>query len=1434
MCGIVGLAELKRGASRELVEHALEALRCMEHRGGSLDGTGDGAGLLLRPERSFFDRFLTPSRRVPEGEELTIGTIWFVRGERNLRELQRDIDGLLRREGLAALGWRKVPVDPSVLGVRAREDMPIAYQVFVAQGHRMREELRSALRMVRTRIETEFAGQVAVPSLAPGTTVYKALANSSQLAGFYDDLRDPSFTTKLVVGHRRFATNTFSNWHLVQPFRMLAHNGEINTISANTRALLDVQEVMGANGVLLRHGSDSAQLDRALDFLSEQGVGDLPETMRRALSPDVSGQTDPRERAYLEASRRILGTLGAWEGPAALLATDGHSLVAQLDRMGLRPLRYTRTVGGRVLIASEVGVVPVTEPIVEEGQLEPGGMLVVDCEEGELISPSQVGRWLIGRTKLSYTGLSSTDLLPLLDAKRGPDLPVATLQAFGWTRPRAASVRDTVKAGGEPVHSMGNDKPLAIFSENQSRVYSFLHQVIAVVTNPAIDPLREGQAMDTTVYLGSSPSLRDPKRLRPQYRLEHPVLTDEATAALVSETHPDLHAVVLDATFPRVGSARDMVLRLHELAEEAVQATKAGATVLILSDRAAADPERLPIPAVFGVGHAHRRLTRAGVRRHTSLVVETGDVHESHDLAVLIAYGATAVNPYAMLQIARDTKGFTPDDADASLVEGLVKGLRRIMSKMGITSVAGYRGSGLFEAVGLSADVVDYYLRGTPTRVGGLTMEDIHADIVARAEVGTATLPPNRNTSVYRKEVTRALQLVARNGNDEGDWDRFTALLAETPPIYLRDLLRFRQVEPVALDALDALDAIADVEEVVSTTLCGAAMSHGALHSTAHRAIAAAFNELGGRSNSGEGGEDPRRNPGGVYQAARNRTRQVASGRFGVDAAYLGGADEIEVKIGQGAKPGEGGHLPASKVTAEIAAIRKTQVGVALISPPPHHDIYSIEDLAQLIRNLRRVNPRAVIAVKLPSVTNLGTIAVGAAKAGAQLLTISGFEGGTGAASSGSILHAGLPLELGLTDAHQSLARAGIRDQVRVRADGGIKCGLDVVKVLALGADEVALGTALMVAENCIFCRGCNHGRCPVGLATQDPDRQERLFLRHDRPEEGGTLDERYLEARAGVVRYLRCLAEDVRVHLARLGLTHPSQLVGRVDLLEAVPTTHPRWSRLDLSELLVDARDTAAAVPPLADAVDEANLKLLRAGERVLSGVSRDVLVRMELHPANQALGGTLAGHLARVGGLPHGGAVRVEATGYAGQGFGFAATSGMVLRLRGFANDCVGEVMSGDAVIVLQPPEGHDVAAPHLAGNAVGYGASGGQLYVAGRVGQRFGVRNSGATLVCEGVGKYAFEYMTGGVGVVLGACGDVIASGMTGGELFLLDPTARARIHSDAAASTPDDAALERLRAVLTAHVQATGSALAGEQLATWEQTARLTVWVRAASR
>ena len=1439
-CGVGAIAD-PNGAAHELIELALTGLGCVEHRGGGVDDTGDGAGLLLATDRAFFERFIAAGKRLPERDELGVGMIFFPFGEnQNAPPLQGRIDALLRRHGLAPLGWRRVPCDPGALGVRARESQRESWQLLIGQGMLPASDLARAYFRVKAEIERQLPA-LSVVSLQPRSLVYKALATGPQLGRYYRDLIDPAHRTDLVVFHRRYSTNTLSNWALAQPFRMLAHNGEINTIKANRSALQSLERELSLGGLLMQMGSDSADLDRAVELFVSHGVS-LPETLLR-LMPAAWGELDDPDGAqgrFARGVQRALGTIAAWEGPAGVVASDGEVLVAALDRMGLRPVRWLRTRSGRLVVASELGAVPVpVEEIAATGQLDPGEMLAFWPRKNLLESPSELRQRVAQTTRLNTEDLEGRELrtLPAREQYEPHPLPERVLALYGWTHDRVKTARFMAGNGKEPIVGMGYDRPLAIFSQSRPPLFRYFKQTVAVVTNPPIDPLREGGAFDLTVHLGAVPSAHEDLPVytpHPQLRLSSPLLTGGQLRQMLASGPPV--AVVLDTTVPAPASSQSLSAALSELGRAAVHAVRSGAaTVLVLSDRRAVSQlgvadtlvpplpgePRLPVPMLLAVAAVHNALTHDGLRRSCSIVADSGEVQEGHDLCVLIANGATAVCPWLLLRVAASASGRDPAIANAipTLLKALDSGLRRVMSKMGICTVDGYRGARLFEAIGLKPELVDYYLPGIPSRVGGIGLPELADDLNARA--GLAVLPRSEDQNVYRKETWHDLQLSAR-GEDLEAYGRFVRRISESPPIYLRDVLRFRADEGRRVP----LEEVESPEQIVAARLRGAAMSHGSLHRTAHRAIAAAFNELGSMSNCGEGGEDGRRNRGGPLAHCRSRIRQVASGRFGVDAEYLANADEIEIKIGQGAKPGEGGHLPAEKVTAEIAAIRRTRQGVSLISPPPHHDIYSIEDLAQLISSLRAVNPRARIGVKCPAVSDLGTIAVGVAKAGADAIAISGFEGGTGAANASSIEHAGLPLELGLTDAHQALIVNGLRGAVRLRADGGIKTGADVARLMALGADEVSFGTALMIAEQCIYCHGCSKGNCPAGITTSDDQVGRRLMqpktagvrtaLAIAEPDPDAAEEERFIDARNGVKRYVLQLAEDLRRHLAALGLRRAGDLVGRVDLLEQFsPVDHDRASSVDLSALLADMQPYAAPrASPAICAPSRLEEELLERG--VLDGTHA-------ITTADRSVGAQLSGAIAS-GTLRPRGPLRLDFAGTAGQGFGFALVEPIELRLTGYANDTVAEVMSGGSVAIL-PPRNDDTARS-LIGNAAAYGATGGALFVAGRAGQRFGVRNSGALLVCEGVGKYAFEYMTGGAGMVLGPLGRVIGSGMTGGELFLLDePGLAKKIHADARLADWDADAGRRARSLLERHFAATSSEVARALLAEPDLSVRL---------
>ena len=1374
-CGIIGIADINGTESRELFLRAINGLINLEHRGGTLDNTGDGAGLIIKPSRKFFEKFIAAGRAIPSKKEpLMVGCVFFPRGEQNIRELQREFDLILRREGLYPLGWRKVPINKNALEEKNREDIPRIYQVLLCKGHRREKKLFHVLYSAKNTIEAQLGGLINVVSLNPYTTIYKALATSNQLRDFYIDFNDSDFKSSIVVAHRRFSTNTFSNWNLIQPFRYIVHNGEINTITANCRAIKDAQTIVNLGNPLMNHGSDSAQYDRVAEIISVNGMNGIHEAIRRMSPPAWSDDSCcENEKLFFSANRRAMGTIGSWEGPTAMIATDGKKMTAILDRMGLRPLRYMMTNNGWVIVSSEVGATEVNQSEISfDGQLEPGKMITADIEQHKFIAPEESNQWIINQSQLNFKSLSSVGLHNLEESKPKKPLSIKALNGFGWTKERIENLRRTIKDSKEPIHSMGNDKPLAIFSENNSRLFSFLHQIVAVVTNPPIDPIREGSAIDLTAYLGRSPFISKKSEYKSwaQYELPHPILTNEKMDALISNAHSDLKTRTLDATFEDTGKPRDMIRRINELTDSAIETIKSRrASILVVSDISATKNKRLPLPTLFVISSIHRALARNGLRRDASIVVQTAEVHEGHDMAILIAYGATAVNPYAMFNIAKNLDNIDKDIAVKNLTQAILKTLKAIMAKMGITSVSGYRGSALFEAVGLSSDVVEYFIPDTVSRLGGLSSDDIYKSIVSRFSNDEETIANNRNVSVYDRNVVTALQKTARNRNSNRDYENFTKLLENKPPVYLRDILDFKYPK-VSLP----INNVSSEKEIIKSCVRGAAMSYGALNSISHRAIAGAFNYFDSYSNCGEGGEDRNRNIGQPLEHDKSKTRQIASGRFGVDVSYLINADEIEIKIGQGAKPGEGGHLPARKVNKDIAKIRKTKDNIDLISPPPHHDIYSIEDLAQIITNLRELNPKSIISVKVPSITNLGTISVGIVKAGADIISISGFSGGTGAASAGSISHAGLPIERGVSETHQYLTVNGIRNRVIIRAEGGIKSGNDITKIIALGADEIAIGTPLLIAERCIFCRGCNKGNCPAGIA----DHKVPALLNNDNIPPADSFESRYEDAKQGVINYLRCLAGDVRNTLSKLGLKTTKELVGRTDLLFQRQSKNPLYNTLDLSELLLnfDGNENInrSNVANKTFKISEKNKIILESAQKTFNNTSRTQEINIEVNNYDHALGSTLAGELSKHNLNNEKTNIMINTKGYAGHGFGFAATSGMKFTLEGYANDTIASAMEGSAKIIVKHPHNSFEYIPHLVGNSAAYGATGGTLYIAGKAGQRFGIRNSGAILVCEGVGKYAFEYMTGGIGIVLGSCSPCIGSGMTGGKVFIYDPT------------------------------------------------------------
>ncbi len=1433
-CGVAATVSINGEDRRDVVEMALEAGRRMEHRGGSIGDRADGAGIMMRPARAFFEQFIEGGRSFPDDEELIVGNVWLLpgMGGDTLRILGDVKDGITSG-GFKPVGWRKVPVEEDRLPTAVKESMPDMWQVLMGRGLIPEDDVDREMYLLRNKMGGALR-DVYLPSFVRGTTVYKTLCKFDQLSQVFPDLRDPSFTSSAALVHRRYSTNTVPKHLLVQPFSRLAHNGEINTNRANVNAVEDFERAVRLFfKVLMRQGSDSANLDRMVEFFGANGIS-LSETLRRFMMPPWRDSLDLDDdvRAYYEGVRRALSNLAVMEGPAAVVAMDGNEVDMVLDKMGLRPMRYMETLDGLLLISSELGACPVDyERISRTGQLNPGELLVADRRKGRVFYPGEVERRIVDETPINFRQLSSSKILvPGASADRYEFRGRLDdrLNYFGWNRDRKTAVLNMIKQGKEPISSMGHGLPLAVLSADRPTLFKFFKQIVAVVTNPSIDPIREEGAFDFTTYLGRRPGISEVRhdyRVYPQYKLESPFVTDSELAGIVDRSvQPDSPKVArIDMLFEKgdpenikkgLASLRDQVLKLVKTKQ---------AQIIVLSDRNA-NGDTLPLPSLLAVSVVNKALRESGMRRNVSLLVDTGEVQEAHDSAVLFAHGADAVNPYMMWHIAYSQgKDGERDSASVSTLRKVLEtGLRRIMSKMGITTLDGYRDSQLFEAIGIDPSITAYYLDGTQSHVGGIGLDEIYEDICARA-MGTTGLAQSRDKSAYRKDVYKALQQVAR-GDDEDAYCKFLEELSRTPPTYLRDLLGFREVEKTV-----PLEEVADEREIISSVFRGAAMSHGALNKWAHMAIARAFNSFGSSSNSGEGGEMKSRNKGGEDEEARSHIRQVASGRFGVDAEYLMNADEIQVKIGQGAKPGEGGHLPADKVNVEIATIRRTKEGVSLISPPPHHSIYSIEDLAQLVYNLRQVNNSARISVKVPAVTNLGTIAIGIVKAGADVIEISGFDGGTGAASSSSIEHAGIPLERSLAEVHQVLTENGVREWVKLRADSGIKSGMDIAKLMALGADEASFGSALMVAEMCVMCKGCSKGTCPAGITTQDGRYMANFMHTDDASDsDGPDFHERCLQAEKGIKNYLMGVSSEFRGILAKLGIDRPELLRGRVDLLRQIESDNPRHNSLDLSSLLKNVSVFSDNELPLSIR-DNTQCRL----EQTLGNSSSSIMtsriaqghttVDLDVEVMDRAIGARLAGKIASGEVRVPDGGFTINLSGYAGQALGFAAVSGMKISLTGYANDSVGEAMSGSAKLIVKQPvqiKG-ERSKNSVIGNAACYGATGGTLYVEGTAGQRLGVRNSGALIVTEGAGKYAFEYMTGGLGVVLGEIKEVVGAGMTGGALYCMDNDIQRKIHKESVSvSDLSGEDFDELHAVIADYFSETRSPAAENILARWD--------------
>jgi glutamate synthase (ferredoxin) len=1348
----------------EAVSLGAQALARLAHRGGlDADGkSGDGAGLLIQ----------VPHRLL--GGHVAVAAV-FAWDDKARALVAESIE----LSGLQLLEWREVPVDTDSLGQRARETMPAVWHGLIAKPDLDPDEWERRLYTVRRRAEQAAAEQgvrMYLPSCSSRTLVYKGLMAGTRLADFYPDLRDPACESRLAVFHQRYSTNTMPDWRLAQPFRMLAHNGEINTITGN-RAWMRAREAEltpELRGAVWPEGSDSASLDNALELLVHRGW-EVSEALM-SLVPDAWEGRGDLASAVRDFYRYQSIRFEPWDGPAALAFSDGIVVGAALDRNGLRPLRWQRTRDGLVVAASEAGVVTMAPgDVVERGRLGPGQMLLVDTRDGSLLRDGDAKERAAARH--DYGLLADRVLVPVerhhIDLEALDNIPAHQL-LHGWGHEDVKFVIEVMaETGAEPVYSMGDDIPIAGLGRTPRRLYGYLRQRFAQVTNPAIDPLREKAVMSLRVLLGARRGTLEPEggADRELRRSRHPAVT--GTQRLLELESPVLgaaelarileEATVVDATYAPGESLGEALRRLCREADQLDG-------IIALCDRRAG-PERLPIPMALAVGAVHEHLLAKGDRMAKDLVAIAGDVVDVHDVACLITIGATAVHPYLALAAAGAgrAQGALPTDGEIRYRKALETGLLKVMAKMGISCVASYRGAQVLEALGLGAEVMELCFPLVPSRIGGADLADIEQMARARHAVEVQQLPDHGRVRfrkagehhAYNPHAVKAAQKAAQTGEQEAyrEWRRLSSM---GPPQSLRELLRIKDAKrPLPLEDVEPASEI--VKRFVST-----AMSLGALSPEAHETLAIAMNQIGARSNSGEGGEDPITYDDSDGVRRDNRVKQVASARFGVTPRYLKRADELEIKIAQGSKPGEGGQLPGIKVTSLIARLRHAQPGMQLISPPPHHDIYSIEDLAQLIHDLKTINPRARIGVKLVSEAGVGTIAAGVAKARADYILISGHDGGTGASPLSSIKNAGVPWELGLAETQQVLVSNRLRERVSLRTDGGLRSGRDIVVAALLGAEEFGFGTGVLVALGCDMARQCHLNTCPTGIATQREDLRAKFA---GRPEH--------------VINHLFFIAEETREYMSRLGIRSLDDLVGRVDLLEA-----PADSPLDLSFML---GTTDAALP------------------------HRRTWARNGDLPAAPPPSGPIDNSHRTVGAALDRGESR-RYTGSAGQSFGAFLDEGVELTLEGQAQDYVGKGM-GAGVIAIRPFAGDASGDAVLAGNTICYGATGGKLFVAGRVGERFCVRNSGAVAVVEGAGDHFCEYMTGGVAVALGPVGWNAGAGMTGGVAYV---TEWRQLNADSvvAREVPAEDAAE-LRALVEEHHRRTDSKRAAGLLANWDR-------------
>ena len=1392
-CGVGMLVNIQGGKSHELVESALKVLENMRHRGaeGADNKTGDGAGIMLQIPHEFI---LLQGIPVPEKGKYGTGLLFLPKDGKDQAAILSVIIEEIEKDGLTLMHLRNVPTCPEILGEAALANEPDIKQIFIT-GFTESETADRKLYIIRKRIENRIRKSdiptredFYIVSLSTKNIVYKGMLSSLQLRNYFPDLTNSYFTSGLALVHSRFSTNTFPTWGLAQPFRLLAHNGEINTIRGNrgwmearesvlsSPALGDIREI---RPIVQPGMSDSASLDNVLEFLIMSGLS-LPHAMAM-LVPESFNEKNPISedlKAFYEYHSILMEP---WDGPAALLFSDGRYAGGMLDRNGLRPARYLITQGGMMVVASEVGVMDF-EPgdIKEKGRLQPGKILLIDTEKGEIYYDGELKKQLAEakpyRTWLAGNRIELDELKSGRKVSHSVENYDSMLRIFGYSKEDVERlIVPMCTTGAEPINSMGNDTPLAVLSDKPQLLYNYFRQQFAQVTNPPIDPIREELVMSLTEYIGAvgmnilTPSENHCKMVR----LNHPILNNAQLDILCNIRYKGFKTVKLPLLFEVAKGCQGLQQALATLCKQAEESVNEGVNYIVLSDRDV-DAAHAAIPSLLAVSAVHHHLISVGKRVQTALIVESGEIREVMHAALLLGFGASALNPYmafAVIDKLVNEKEIQLDYATAEkkYIKSVCKGLFKIMSKMGISTIRSYRGAKIFEAVGLSEELSNAYFGGLSSRIGGIRLDEVARDAIAfhkegmevLKKKGEAELLPNRGLYAFRKdgekhawnpETISTLQLATRLGSYK-KFKEFTAMVdSKESPIFLRDFLDFRRA-PISIDRVEP------VENIVQRFVTGA-MSYGSISREAHEAMAIAMNKLHGRSNTGEGGEDRARFiPREDGTSLRSAIKQVASGRFGVTAEYLVNADEIQIKIAQGAKPGEGGQLPGFKVDEVIAKTRHSIPGISLISPPPHHDIYSIEDLAQLIFDLKNVNPRAKISVKLVAESGVGTIAAGVAKAKADLIVISGAEGGTGASPASSIRYAGISPELGLSETQQTLVLNGLRGQVMLQVDGQLKTGRDIILMAMLGAEEFGFATSALIVLGCVMMRKCHQNTCPVGVATQNEELRKRFRGRSE-----------YL------VNFFTFLAQEVREYLAEIGVERLDDIIGRTDLIVRKPDDGIRKHQLISFDKLLARVDNEAAIRHVTDqqhGIDHVkDVEMLHAAAEAVEN-QKEISLEYTIANTDRACGAMLSGVIAaKYGekGLPEH-TLNVKFKGSAGQSFGAFLVPGVNFKLEGEANDYLGKGLSGGRIAVLPPVRSNFEAEKNtIAGNTLLYGATSGEVYINGRAGERFAVRNSGATAVVEGVGDHCCEYMTGGRVVVLGQTGRNFAAGMSGGVAYV----------------------------------------------------------------